>query len=341
VIEETGRFTHSRGGHGVRSNLHLVSLASAALLAGCSTGTSGPSDGGNGGGGGGGGLASYDLLFSNGDDLCGMKIDGTGKAVLKQARDFDAYDTFEQMVISPDGTKIVYAAACAGSRFLRIMGSGLGNPTDLTTRCGPDAQWPAFSPDGTRIAFIATSWTDEERGSYLYVMDVNGTGARRVTALDGIFDPGDRGPAFSADGTRILFTSGRDGNAQLWSIALDGSGPQVLVVNEGYVSDPVPHWVTVDHGSGATYHVASRVSVLENTPNVYRLSDGARVTNEPDYSIQRPAVSPDGTKLVYARTMGFATQDLQVLDVASGSAVTISAPSFSDYNADPVFVPRP
>jgi TolB protein len=219
------------------------------------------------------------------------------------------------------------------------MGSDLGAPTDLTEPCGPGADLPAFSPDGTKIAFIATNWATEERGSYLYVMNADGTGQRRVTALHGVFDPVDDRPAFSADGTRILFTTNRNANVELWSIGVDGSGPQILVANEGYVNDPVPHWVAVDHGSGATYVVETRVGVLDGTANVYRLSDGARLTEEADFGIQRPAVSPDGTKLVFGRVMGFSSQDLQVLDVASGQATTISAPAFSSWNQDPVFVP--
>lgn len=317
--------------------LRIFLLASAALLAGCgSGGSSGPGDDG-GGGGGDDVIAAYDLLFTDGENLCGMNADGSGKAVLKQATEFDAYDYFAQMAVSPDGTKIVYAAACAGSRFLRVMGSDLGDPTDLTPRCGPDAAWPAFSPDGARIAFIATYWTEEEKGAYLYLMNADGTGAHRVAPLDGIYDPGDRGPAFTRDGSRILFTRG----SEVWSIALDGSDAAVEVADGGYATDPVSLWVTVDAGGGEAYYVAAQVDVLDNTPNVYRLSDGALLTDEPDHAIERPTVSPDGQKLVFSRVFDFYTQDLQVLDLSTGSAVTISAPSFSEFNADPVFVPKP
>lgn len=325
----------------MRTFTRWVSFTAAALMVACGGGGGGSAGGGGtgGGGGGGGGIAAYDVLFTNGEDLCGMRLDGSGKAVLKAARAADDYDTFEHMAVSPDGTKIVYAAACGGVHFLRVMGSDLGRPTDLTERCGPAADRPAFSPDGTKIAFIATNREAAERGSYLYVMNADGSDQRRVTALEPIYDPVDDRPAFSADGTRILFTTNRNANVELWSIGVDGAGPQILVANDGFVNDPVPHWVAVDHGSGATYVVESYVAVLGNTANVYRLSSGARLTNEADHDIQRPAVSPDGTKLVFGRVMGFSTQDLQVLDIASGQATTISAPAFAGWNADPVFVP--
>jgi hypothetical protein len=61
---------------------------------------------------------------------------------------------------------------------------------------------PALSPDGRRIVF--TSWlTDETDGRWgLFIVDIDGSGLRRLTAPEGI----DRDPAWSSDGRFIAFS---------------------------------------------------------------------------------------------------------------------------------------
>jgi uncharacterized protein YjdB len=118
---------------------------------------------------------------------------------------------------------------------------------------------PAFSPDGSRIAFVSTRDGQPE----IYVMDADGTNAARLTnapAPDGnpsftadgqavvfhsqrtahrqIFvqpitgsdavqltrEPADNSqPAVSVDGETIAFVSNRDGNDDIWLMARDGS----------------------------------------------------------------------------------------------------------------------
>ena len=65
--------------------------------------------------------------------------------------------------------------------------------TRLTTNPAEDRE-PAWSPDGTKIAFFRAA-------SGIYVMDADGTGVTLVTPT-----PGRIGlPAWSPDGTKIAF----------------------------------------------------------------------------------------------------------------------------------------
>ena len=70
---------------------------------------------------------------------------------------------------------------------------------------------PAFSPDGSRIAFtVARS---------IYLMDADGANSTRVTSSTGA----DGHAQFSADGNAIVFQSDRSGHAQVWLQPLGGA----------------------------------------------------------------------------------------------------------------------
>ena len=63
--------------------------------------------------------------------------------------------------------------------------------------------WPAWSPDGKRIAF-----TSNRDGNYeIYVMNADGTGLRNLTQPPGAGQL----RAWSPDGKRLAFISNRDG----------------------------------------------------------------------------------------------------------------------------------
>ncbi len=71
---------------------------------------------------------------------------------------------------------------------------------------------PAWSPDGTRIAFLSGSRTSDNEDGYLYVMQGDGTGLRELAPAS--FDytrkswcESDRSPVWSPDGKRIAYQS--------------------------------------------------------------------------------------------------------------------------------------
>src|SRR5216110_1737379 len=67
---------------------------------------------------------------------------------------------------------------------------------------------PAFSPDGSRIAFTSTRDGQPE----VYVMDADGTNVSRLTNSPGL----DGDPSFSADGQEVVFHSQRTGHRQIY-----------------------------------------------------------------------------------------------------------------------------
>ncbi|PYP56459.1 MAG: hypothetical protein DMD40_10855 [Gemmatimonadetes bacterium] len=94
--------------------------------------------------------------------------------------------------------------------------SNLAQLTKLT----PDttsASDPAFSPDGSRIAFVSQRDGNPE----IYVMNADGTGSTRITN-----DPqADGRPSFTPDGQALVFHSARTaGKQQIWFVNVDGAG---------------------------------------------------------------------------------------------------------------------
>jgi hypothetical protein len=78
---------------------------------------------------------------------------------------------------------------------------------------------PAWSPDGTQIAF----YSDRDGNNEIYTMAANGSSQtnRTSNAAD------DREPAWSPDGAQIAFSTNRDGptNFEIYTMGADGSTP--------------------------------------------------------------------------------------------------------------------
>ena len=87
---------------------------------------------------------------------------------------------------------------------------------------------PAWSPDGTKIAF--TSNREGAQGYDIFVMNADGTGLVNLTNSA----EADRFPAWSRDGSRIAYMSKRDGNGnfEIYVMNADGSDPQRLTDTE-------------------------------------------------------------------------------------------------------------
>lgn len=76
---------------------------------------------------------------------------------------------------------------------------------------------PAFSPDGSRIAFVSATSGNAE----IYVMNADGTNPTRLTTDPQI----DGDPVFTPDGQSIVFHSTRTaGRQQVWAMSLEGTG---------------------------------------------------------------------------------------------------------------------
>jgi TolB protein len=177
-----------------------------------------------------------------------MAADGTGAVNLTKNPASDNNPAW-----SPDGSKIAFQSDRDGNFEVYVMNADGSDQVNLTKgRPGPEWEsgafaegrqgltWnpatdrePAWSPDGTRIAFSS----NREGNFDIYVM--NADGSDQTVLAQSPSD--DREPSWSPDGEWIAFSSNRDENFGIYIVRPDGSG--LAKVTKNPADDRSPVWL--------------------------------------------------------------------------------------------------
>ena len=213
-----------------------------------------------------------------------------------------------------------------------VMDDDGKNQRNLTNHPDRDLV-PAWSPDGTRIAFMSNRdghvRKDGVRTTFeIYVMDADGGNQQNLTN----HPAGDSSPSWSPDGKRIAFVSDRDRfldihgfpTSEIYVMAADGENPQNLTNNRD--GDWSPSWspdgkrivfmsYREGHFIGDFEDITSEIYVMDvDGGNQQRLTENRKNDESPSWS-------PDGTRIVFSadRKGDWVNYEIYVMDVDGGN----------------------
>jgi len=201
----------------------------------------------------------------NTSDLFVMDTDGSGQTFLTRA---------SSATWSPDGKNIAFHASASGTGLpikadpgaatsdsdiftanVDDLISGIEQPTNITNtpdQIEDDADWSPELPGGSKVVFTSHPTTDNPQFSNLaeiYVMNADGSGRTRLTF--NTYE--ERAPAWSPDGTRIVFSCRIGGGTADFEICVMNADGSVLVqLTDNIVGDLTVTWAP--DGSKFVFH---------------------------------------------------------------------------------------
>jgi Tol biopolymer transport system component len=201
--------------------------------------------------------------------------------------------------LSPSGKMLAY-----WSDGLVVMNLKTGEQRKVYDANPSDVVQPAWSPDETRIAFLARSETGDTSDNLetdLIVVDLRTDASATIAKPDGLW-PGSP-VAWSPDGSRIAFA-----DSHLHLVSADGSDRHNYLIDAESVAWSPSGDMLVIRDSG-------KISLVDPKSGIetWLTSDAGGVVTIP------PAWSPDGRLFAYASLR----DELVVMDVATRATITV------------------
>lgn len=201
---------------------------------------------------------------------------------------------------SPDGAKIafnssfnnfdweIYSRNRDGSD-LQWLNCGI---VDDSSQFGQMLKWaPAWSPDGTKIAFVVSTQRDQYAGAAsIWVMNADGSNCQPLTAATSAID---KYPDWSPDSRQIVFVSNRNGTFELFTMDADGQNqrpaptPPDMPPHLNYPAwSPDGNWFSFSASPTAADYTSDDIFVMRiDGQHLTNLTHGTPGQNENWYSV--------------------------------------------------------
>jgi serine/threonine-protein kinase len=199
------------------------------------------------------------------------------------------------------GGVLVYVSGRSGSvERIIVWVDRQGQETSVPVPPRPYT-YPRITPDGRRIALYIQ---DQESDVWLWDNE-------RTTLTRATFEPGlDSYPVWTPDGRKLIFSSDRAGNRNLFWQAADGTGTAERLSESAYVQDPsavspegarvIFHETTAANGVDLMeLHLDDGSGSIESSPAQQRRARRVTPLVQTAFSELNGAISPDGRWLAY------------------------------------------
>ncbi len=273
------------------------------------------------------------VFWSNRDggnsEIYSVNPDGSSLVRLTNYSGFDVDPTW-----SPDKTKIAFSSYRDGDWGIYTMNADGSGQTRLTNSPAADVN-PAWSPDGCKIAFYS-----ERDGNWeIYTMNPNGSTQTNITNTSGASEGQIRNVglsvpfyysediAWSRDGSKIAFSSDRDGNWEMYVMNANGSGA-IRLTNTPTAVEGHPTW------SPDGTQVAFHASVSSRNWDIYVVNvDGSNmrtIVNSPQVDAG-PAWSPNSNWIAFYSSRD-GDHDIYVVNADGAGLAQLTNNSDSDFD---------
>ena len=262
-----------------------------------------------------------------------------GRSIIFQAVPYVPPSIFHHPLPDEDGYQI-FLGPLEEDGPLKMVSTGKGRCT-----C------PFFHPSGNSILFASThlspstaaeppkgpaySRTDRYRWEFpetmdIFTADLDGKNLRRLTDAPGY----DAEASYSPDGSKIIFTSFRDGDGEIYIMDASGKNARRITHQKGYDGGPFfsPDGKRIIYRSDRKGNDLLQVYV-NNTEGT-----AERALTQNDFVNWGPYWHPDGTHIIYATSKhGHSNYELYLLNVDSGAEERITYQE--GFDGLPVFSP--